>query len=128
MKVNLMCTYIGPLRFSSSFYFSQGGKRISHKAWLSEDILKAKGLYPPLGIKGDILHLRSNLCSSVPVQSIPFLHRTVPKMLSLQSFQKALEDKKNFKCKYVEKYDYIVCPVKYPMDSIRSPAGKNGIL
>lgn len=49
-------------------------------------------------------------------------------MLSVQSFQKALGDQKNFKCKYVEKYDYIVCHVKYPMDEVRSVAGKNGVL
>jgi len=49
-------------------------------------------------------------------------------MLPVQSFQKALGNTKNFKCKYVEKRDYIVCHMKYPVDSVRNPAGKNGIL
>jgi len=53
-KVNLMCTYKVPLRFSSSFYSSQGGQCIPCKGRLSET-LKTKGLCCLLEIKDQVI-------------------------------------------------------------------------
>lgn len=61
-----------------------------------------------------------------------FLSRVFPSSIVLFlkrcefSFQKARGDKKHFN--YVGIYDYIVCYVKYLVDSIRNPSDTNGIL
>lgn len=122
-----MHTYIVPLRFSCSFYFSEGGRYISCEGRLSEETLKTKGLYCLLESKDQVTFFIWEAMWA-PV----FLSRIFPSSIVVflkcceLSFQKALGDKKHFNC--VGIYDYIVCHVKHPVDSVRNPAGTNGIL